>query len=228
VSLSSEALSAWTEHWSTAKQLSATQRFFSAYRKTVFAPAVAHYVDRYLPGEGVLVEAGCGTAETSIYIDKRGGSRVLVAVDLVVPVLARCAPIMDARVAGDAFGLPFRSGTVDAIWNVGVMEHFTQPAIDAMLREFHRVLKPGGRLLLFWPGVTSAPQRVLRVVQFIVRLRPSCATFRFHPDEISQLRSLGEGRSTLERNGFTALRTDHGVRTLLAFKVLVGAKRSFA
>jgi SAM-dependent methyltransferase len=226
--VSAATRTAWTEHWSADKQLSATQRFFSVYRKAVFAPAIAHYVNRYLARSGVLVEAGCGTSETSIYIDKRGGARRLVAVDLVVPVLARCAAVMDARVGGDAFQLPFQTGSVDAIWNVGVMEHFTAPAIDAMLREFHRVLKPGGRLLLFWPGVTSVPQRVLRVLQFLVRLRPSCAGFRFHPDEISQLRSLSDGRAILARNGFIPLRSDHGVRTLLAFKVLVGAKRSLS
>src|ERR1044072_8270555 len=69
----------WTKHWSDSNQHSASQRFFSFYRKAVFARAVAYFIDRYLPGEGLLVEAGSGTSETSMLIDKRGGARTLMA-----------------------------------------------------------------------------------------------------------------------------------------------------
>src|SRR5262245_20917036 len=65
----------WSKHWSDSNQRSISQRFFSFYRKIVFARAVAYFIDRYLPGEGLLVEAGSGTSETSMLIDKRGGAR---------------------------------------------------------------------------------------------------------------------------------------------------------
>src|SRR4029077_7048863 len=55
----------WTEHWSPEKQNTLPQRFFSFYRKAVFARAVAYFIDRYFPREGMLVEAGSGTSETS-------------------------------------------------------------------------------------------------------------------------------------------------------------------
>jgi len=216
-------VAAWTEHWSPANQRTVWQRVFSAYRKAVFAPAIAHYVDRYLPTAGFLVEAGSGTSETSMRIDKRGGARVLAAVDLVLPVLRRCHPVMDVRIGGDVFQLPFASGSVDGIWNVGVMEHFEHEQIDRMLQEFRRVLRPGGRFLLFWPGRDSVPQRMLRLVELFVNAGRE-RTFRFHPDEISQLRSLGQGRDVVRRNGFDVVEADYGVRTLLAFKILIGAK----
>jgi hypothetical protein len=55
-------------------------------------------------------------------------------------------------------------------------------------------------------------------------LRRSGELFRFHPDEISQLRSSQEGRSVLMRNGFRVLEIDFGFRSLMAFKTLIGAK----
>ena len=217
---------AWTEHWSDSNQHSVSQRFFSFYRKAVFARAVAYFVDRYLPAEGLLVEAGSGTSETSMLIDKRDGSRTLLALDLIRPVLERCHPVMDVRVCGDIFKLPFQNNSLDGIWNVGVMEHFTHEQIDAILREFRRALKPGGRIVLLWPAKFSIPQRILRILEWFINLRRGADKFRFHPDEISQLRSVRQGKEVLGRNGFRPVAIDIGLRTLMAFETLVGEKEA--
>ena len=214
----------WTEHWSGAKQESAAQRFFSIYRRAVFARTVAWFFERYFPREGTFLEAGSGTAETSMRIPKHGGRRVLIAADLVVPVVARCHPVMDVRIAADVFRLPFADGSLDGIWNVGVMEHFTHDLIDAMLQEFRRVLKPGAPLLLLWPATDSLPQKGLRLVEALVHLRSGARAFRFHPDEISQLRSSEEGRAVLRRNRFEPVTVDAGLRSLFAFKTVVGRR----
>jgi SAM-dependent methyltransferase len=214
----------WTEHWSEANQRSMSQRFFSFYRRAVFARAVAHFADRYLAGEGVLVEAGSGTSETSVLVAKRGGRRALVAVDLVPSVLERCHSVMDVRICGDIFSLPFQDNSIDGIWNVGVMEHFRHEQIDAILREFRRVLKPHSRIVLLWPATFSIPQRILRVMEWFINLRRGRKKFRFHPDEISQLRSVGQGRTILTRNRFRPVAIDVGLRTLMAFETLIGEK----
>jgi SAM-dependent methyltransferase len=217
-------LAAWSDHWSEDNQQSAAQKFFSFYRKAIFARTVQYFVDKYFPEDGVFVEAGSGTSETSMRIDKAGGSRKLTAVDIVHPILMRCHPAMDFRVCSDIFSLPFRDGSVDGIWNVGVMEHFTHEQIDAIMRECHRVLKRDAPLILLWPGVSSVPQRMLRVAEWVLNKRQSGEKIQFHPDEISQLRSAREGRHVLARNGFEVLEVEPGWRSLLAFKVLVGAK----
>jgi SAM-dependent methyltransferase len=215
----------WSKHWSAGKQQSLSQRFFSFYRKAVFARGIRYFFDRYFPNRGLFVEAGSGTSETSSRIDKRGGARKLLALDIILPVLVAGDPSMDARLCGDIFQLPLRAESVDGLWNVGVMEHFTQVQIDAILREFHRVLKPGSRLILFWPGVDSVPQRLLRLAEFVINLRRSAERFRFHPAEISQLKSARQARDILDRNGFALLEVEFGFRTLLAFKTVVGTKR---
>jgi SAM-dependent methyltransferase len=214
----------WNEHWSNSKQNSASQKFFSFYRKAVFARAVGYFVETYLPEKGLLVEAGSGTSETSMLIDKRGDARTLVALDLIRPVLERCHPVMDIRVCGDIFSLPFQNNSLEGIWNVGVMEHFTHDQIDKILREFHRVLKPGHRIVLLWPATFSIPQRILRVLEWFINLRRGADKFRFHPDEISQLKSIRQGKDVLARNGFRPVAIDIGLRTLMAFETIVGEK----
>jgi SAM-dependent methyltransferase len=218
----------WTEHWSDEKQQSFSQRFFSVYRKAVFARTVAWFINRFFPVEGVFVEAGSGTSESSMRIDKRGGGRVLVALDLILPVVAHSHEIMDVRIAADIFRLPFADESLDGIWNVGVMEHFTHDRIDAIMREFHRVLRPGAPLLLLWPGTDSLPQKALRLVERVANARNGAQRLQFHPPEISQLRSSEEGREVLRRNGMEAVFVDPGPRSLMAFKTVVGRKRERA
>lgn len=215
---------AWTEHWSDGKQQTISQRFFSFYRKAVFARAVSYFFNRYFPEKGIFVEAGSGTAETSMRIDKCGGSRKLVAADIVQPVLKHCHPVMDSRVCGDIFSLPFADNSVDGIWNVGVMEHFTQEQIDKIMKEFYRVLKPEQRIILLIPGADSPPQKMLKVLEFFINARGKQKDFRFHPPEISQLKSKKQGREMLSRNGFRTLEINYGWRSLLAFRILIAVK----
>ena len=215
----------WSEHWSDHNQRSFSQQFFSLYRRAVFARTVAWHIDRFFPPSGVFIEAGSGTSETSERIDKRGGARQLVALDLVLEVVARAHPVMDARIAADCFHLPFADASIDGLWNVGVMEHFTHDLIDAMMREFHRVLRPGAPILLLWPATDSLPQKGLRAVEFVAnRTSRRKAPLRFHPPEISKLTSSEEGRRVLRRNAFEPVFVDWGLRSLMAFKTVVGAR----
>ena len=217
----------WAEHWSNDNQHSFSQRFFSVYRRAVFARTVEWHINRFFPERGVFVEAGSGTSETSERIDKRGGSRRLIAVDLVLDVVANAHPVMDARIAADCFHLPFADASIDGLWNVGVMEHFTHDLIDAMMREFHRVLKPGAPAILLWPATDSLPQKGLRFVEFVVNhttRRGAAAPLQFHPPEISKLTSSEEGRRVLRRNGFEPVFVDWGLRSLMAFKTVVGRR----
>ena len=214
----------WTKHWGNENQELFSQKFFSFYRKAVFARTVAWFIETFFPPKGVFVEAGSGTAETSMRIDKKHGDRVLVAADIIVPVLQHCDPIMDVRVGADNFRLPFKDGGVDGIWNVGVMEHFLHPVIDDMMREFLRVLAPGAPILLLWPATDSLPQKGLRLVEKVINARRGGERFQFHPDEISKLRSSEEGRDVLRRNGFEPVFVDAGLRSLMAFKTVVGRK----
>jgi ubiquinone/menaquinone biosynthesis C-methylase UbiE len=47
---------------------------------------------------------------------------------------------------GAAESIPVGDGSIDALWSVNAMHHWTD--LDRALREIHRVLRPGGRLVL--------------------------------------------------------------------------------
>jgi predicted SAM-dependent methyltransferase len=50
----------------------------------------------------------------------------------------------DVNVLGDAIALPFKTGSIEEIHCVHVLEHVTRDKSSLMLGEMYRVLKPGG------------------------------------------------------------------------------------
>jgi SAM-dependent methyltransferase len=104
-----------------------------------------------------LLDAGCGTGQWAIAFADLG-CRV-TAQDLAPAMVDRArVHARDRRVAitfrdGDLTTLPDAAATFDAV-HARVVLHFVQD-VPGALREFRRVLKPGGRLWASVPGALS-------------------------------------------------------------------------
>lgn len=73
-------------------------------------------------------------------------------------------------VAADAHALPFASGSFDAVVTFNTFEHLADPNTAA--REIHRVLKPGGRLILhtaFLQPVHEPPHHYYNTTEYGLR-----------------------------------------------------------
>lgn len=73
-------------------------------------------------------------------------------------------------VAGDAHALPFATGSFDAVVTFNTFEHLADPNTAA--REIHRVLKPGGRLILhtaFLQPVHEPPHHYYNTTEYGLR-----------------------------------------------------------
>lgn len=55
--------------------------------------------------------------------------------------------IMDVR------KLEYEDNSIEAIYSAHVLEHFTRPEAPQVLKEWYRVLKPGGRLIIVNPNL---------------------------------------------------------------------------
>ena len=148
----------WDVHWKSEEKKGTREGIATFVREDIFAPTVDHFIQEYFSPSGICVEAGCGSAETSIKIEKK--RRVLIALDISSEALkrARRIKVFDKYIKADIMKMPFKEDSVSGIWNLGVMEHFHEPEIQKILKEFHRVLKPGGRVILFWPADYSSSQ----------------------------------------------------------------------
>lgn len=66
------------------------------------------------------------------------------------------------RVAGDGLALPFAAATFDGVWACAIAPYVSEP--DTLIRECVRVLRPGGRLLLFTPNRASPLDAIRRLL----------------------------------------------------------------
>jgi SAM-dependent methyltransferase len=118
---------------------------------------------RERPGaEGPLLDAGCGTGGLLRRLADELPKRALVGLDYM-PEAARRAAAKSGRpvTAGDTNLLPFPDASFGAAISIDVICHAgVEPA--RALAEFHRVLRPGGTLVLNLPAyewLTSAHDR---------------------------------------------------------------------
>lgn len=109
------------------------------------------------PGERIL-DVAAGTGTSSVPLAKAGA--LVTALDLSSGMIEegrRRHPEIEF-VQGDATELPFAEGTFDAVTTSFGLRNMQSP--KAALSEFHRVLKPGGRLLIC--EVSKPPVGVVR------------------------------------------------------------------
>ncbi|QVJ02387.1 methyltransferase domain-containing protein [Nocardiopsis eucommiae] len=118
------------------------------------------------PGEHLL-DAGCGPGETAVYLTTEFGARVtgITVSDFEVAKAterAATAGVDDRAVFqhGDYASLDFPDGSFDAVLALETLQYAND--LDQVLREFHRVLRPGGRLSFSDFSLESAhdPERI--------------------------------------------------------------------
>lgn len=133
-----------------------------------------------------IADIACGTGILSDRIERELHPEAIYGVDMSEGMLAQARARSDRVqwLRGPAEQLPFDDGALDAVVTTSAFHFFDQPAA---LREFHRVLAPGGLAAV---SALSTRQRLL----------PAPPTNRWKPQHNA---SPAEVRSMFEGAGFT-------------------------
>lgn len=97
-----------------------------------------------------LLDLGCGRGELVRYAAEHGA--IPTGLDYSMDALKLAAPILDGTNASllraNVRQLPFADGAFDLIVALDLVEHLHPHELDDMLHEAHRLLAPGGRLIV--------------------------------------------------------------------------------
>lgn len=219
---------AWDEYWNTKEIKSKRLYDFVAefYRKFIIRPILNDFLFREFKAGSMVLHAGCGGGQVDVDVVRH--VRV-TALDISAYALSHYRRTHGARctvLKGSIFEIPSVPGAFDGIYNLGVMEHFTEEDISKILAEFYRVLKPGGKIVLFWPPEYGLSVVFLKGVHFALN-RLMKKNITLHPDEISRLRSKKHAREIVSRNGFTLTQYYFGTKDFFTYAVVVCVKNDF-
>jgi SAM-dependent methyltransferase len=139
----------------------------------------AFFVDRggLAPGKRAL-EVGCGTG---LFLERvaRSGATLHgmdLSPDLLLKAKARVGALPNVSIQrGDAHRMPYPDGSFDAVYGSSILHHLD---LEAALRESHRVLRSGGRVVFTEPNMLN-PQ-----IAFMYLVGPR-SYFGLSPDEMA-------------------------------------------
>jgi SAM-dependent methyltransferase len=144
------------------------------------------YLRPYLPKSGRCLEVGCGAARLSRFLARLGYHAVGIDYEpAAIEVAARRAKDESLDVAlllGNAFALPFATGSFDVVLSTGLLEHFVEPM--PIVAEMARVLKPGG---LFYSDIVPKKFSLMRSLQALSPRRHEAWERRFSRTQIEAM-----------------------------------------
>jgi ubiquinone/menaquinone biosynthesis C-methylase UbiE len=225
----SQIEASWDAYWLSKSEPGGLiyELFAAFYRRFIIRPALNHFAGLCFPPGSKILHAGCGGGEVDIEVARKYS---VSALDVSAPALSlyRMHNGLGSEVIyGSVFKIPVDDGLYDGVYNAGVMEHFTVEEIQRALDEFHRVLKPGGKILLFWPPAYGVTVRFLAAVHYVMN-RFLKKGVKLHPDEITHVWSKGQIKAHLNNSGFKLDRFYFGIRDLFTQVAIIGRKDGIA
>jgi len=120
-------------------------------------------ITRHIPKNSKILDLGCGY--NAIFAKRINNNCKYVGLDISININTN---INNATLIEHDLNksLPFNNNTFDVVTSLANLEHLQSP--NAMIKEIHRVLNPGGILLLTTPSIWSKP--VLEFLSFKLHL----------------------------------------------------------
>ncbi|MES2616822.1 MAG: class I SAM-dependent methyltransferase [Bacteroidota bacterium] len=148
-----------TLHWSV-------QDVQNMYKKpAIFQTELAELINQLLISEPMkIMEIGCEAGGTTYLIKNKGVEKTLLDYNKqVIALLESTYKEMGLSAVfstADMYNMPFADNTYDLVFNAGVVEHYEYEERVKLFKEYSRVVKPGGYMVIAIPNHYSFPYRL--------------------------------------------------------------------
>jgi SAM-dependent methyltransferase len=124
------------------------------FRNAMWKLLCERFFQKYIDPATTVLEIGAGHCEFINHI----AARRRIAVDLSTDTAGHAAPDVEVLTAPSTNMDQIADGSVGVAFASNFFEHLTRADIVATMRELHRVLVPGGRVLILQPNIRFCPR----------------------------------------------------------------------
>lgn len=136
-----------------------------------FQKDLVRLINQWGKAKKTIIEIGCETGVTSFLLHASFDKTLLdnnpEAIELAKKAFTKAGG-RATFVTGDMFSMPFRDKSFDIVFNAGVLEHFNKKERIAALKEYARVLKDDGLMIIAFPNHWSIPYRLIYIIRRIL------------------------------------------------------------
>lgn len=216
----------WNDYWNK-KNVSSTATYdliATVYRNAIIRRRLEATIRREFEAGAKLLHAGCGSGQVDAGLHEHAK---ITAVDIsssALDLYRSFNPSVDEVRHANILDLPFEAGSFDGAYNLGVVEHFRPDELTRAFTELHRVIKPNGKLVVFWPHARASSVMVLNAAHWLLN-DVLHKDVQLHPPEFSLVHSKQEAADVLSSGGFDLTSYDFGARDLFVQAVVVATRR---
>lgn len=215
----------WNAYWDKKKSKRGLvyDKVAEFYRRAIIRPSLNHFIKKNFAKGDPVLHAGCGSGQVDADIRSYISITAMDISPVALEIYKRENGPDSTTLWASIFQIPRPDASMTGIYNLGVMEHFTEEEIQRILREFHRVLRPGGRFVAFWPPEFGLSVLFLKALTTV--LRPLAKRdYKFHPDEICRIKSKQHAIDIFQKAGFHMHQYSFGPRDAFTYAVIVAEK----
>jgi dolichol-phosphate mannosyltransferase len=216
----------WNEYWDhkSEKSSAAYDAIATIYRNTIIKRRLEATIKREFPRGAHLLHAGCGSGQVDSGLHEHAKITAIDISPSALSIYRRHNPQAEAVKHASIFDLPFSNESFDGAYNLGVVEHFEKDELTRAFSEVRRVLKPRGKLVVFWPHAHATSVKLLSSAHWLLN-DVLHKDIRLHPPEVSLIHSRKEAAELLGAGGFELESYDFGVNDFFVQSVVVGTRR---
>jgi predicted SAM-dependent methyltransferase len=128
-------------------------------------------------------------------------------------------------ICGDVTATGLKNESIDGVYSLGLMEHFTTEEIRLMLIEFNRITKSDGTIIICAPPEYGSTVTFFKFVDLILkRILKSDMWFQPHPKsepEINQIKSKKWMEDIVKNTGLTITEFNFEIKDLYTHVAIV-------
>jgi ubiquinone/menaquinone biosynthesis C-methylase UbiE len=216
----------WNQYWGKKKHSGGVLYDVIAefYRKFLIRPSLNGFIRKYFPAGSILLHAGCGSGQVDADIRNYAKITGLDISPGALEIYRRENGTLCETMHGSIFQILVADATFDGIYNLGVMEHFSEEEIGRILVEFKRVLKPHGKIVFFWPPEFGLSVIFFKVLKRVLKVLTG-KEYKFHPDEICRIQSREHTEIMIRNAKLSVVEYAFGPKDVFTYAVVVAEKK---